>query len=186
MVPKREVGRLTTLLRALNPEARIHVTKESRVAPKEVVGTGRFSMERAARAAGWIKVGSPYIFQQLHQYEYSHVHTYAEMPWQICAGAALHAGLLACITLICLLRPVGCMCPALAAEACAQGMGAAQTLQEGEVVTPETEEYGIASFVYRARRPFHPGRLHAFVAALFTLQQPDYAEALASDEGGHV
>jgi G3E family GTPase len=32
-----------------------------------------------------------------------------------------------------------------------------------DVLSPETEEYGVGHFVYRRDRPFHPGRLLAFV-----------------------
>ncbi|BDA42376.1 probable metal chaperone YciC at N-terminal half [Coccomyxa sp. Obi] len=112
LVPESDLKRLKALLRCLNTEAEIVVTKESRVDPGAVLGTRRFSLEKAARAAGWLK-----------------------------------------------------------------------TLQEGETVKPETEEYGIGSFVYRARRPFHPERLHAFITSHLLLQEPDWSDALASEDG---
>ncbi|MFE9274814.1 GTP-binding protein [Paenibacillus glucanolyticus] len=47
-------------------------------------------------------------------------------------------------------------------EKASQSPGWIQELQKEEHV-PETDEYGISSFVYRRRRPFHPERLAEFM-----------------------
>ncbi|GAB6931249.1 zinc metallochaperone ZinU [Paenibacillus sp. JCM 10914] len=48
-------------------------------------------------------------------------------------------------------------------EKASQAPGWIQELQREEHV-PETDEYGISSFVYRRRRPFHPERLAEFLS----------------------
>lgn len=90
LVDEGERERLLSILRGLNPRARIEPAEFGRVALSRVLDTGLFDFEEAARAPGWL--------QQLR---------------------GTHR--------------------------------------------PETDEYGIGSFVYRARRPFHPTRFLAFV-----------------------
>ncbi|MBY5924076.1 MULTISPECIES: zinc metallochaperone GTPase ZigA [unclassified Halomonas] len=85
LLSQTELEELTSVLRALNPEAELLPIAHGKVSLNKVLDTGRFSFERAQQAPGWLKE----------------------------------------------LR--------------------------GEHV-PETEEYGISSFAYHARRPFHPQR----------------------------
>ena len=85
LVGETQLRQLEGILRALNPRARQVISRFGRVPLGEIIETGRFDLEAAKAAPGWM----------------------AEL--------------------------------------------------RGEH-TPETEEYGISSFVYRARRPFHPER----------------------------
>lgn len=90
LVSPEELGRLTALLATFNPEAEILVAEHGRVPLGQILGTGRFDLERAQEAAGW---------------------------QQALAGGQL----------------------------------------------PESEEYGVTSFVWRARCPVHPARFKALI-----------------------
>eukprot|EP00043_Microstomoeca_roanoka_P008463 m.81487 g.81487 ORF g.81487 m.81487 type:complete len:476 (-) comp14251_c0_seq1:215-1642(-) len=47
---------------------------------------------------------------------------------------------------------------------------------------PETEEYGVSSFVYRRKRPFHPQRLYDLMTSAFILQEFETVEKDNMDE----
>lgn len=90
LVSDDTAGLLEAAIRKLNPEAKIIRSHFGKVDTKEIMGTGLFSFEKAASAAGWIR-----------ELENEHI--------------------------------------------------------------PETEEYGISSFVFRSQRPFHPQRWYRYL-----------------------
>lgn len=53
---------LEAVVRQLNPAARVMRTVSSDVGLAEVMGTGEFDLDEASQAAGWVKVGGPFVF----------------------------------------------------------------------------------------------------------------------------
>lgn len=90
LVDKEELQQVISVIKGLNPTAKLHITDYSKVELKEILNTGLFDYDEASRSPLWVK--------ELN----------------------------------------------------------------GEHI-PETEAYGINSFVYKARKPFHPKRFYEFL-----------------------
>ncbi|PWZ02519.1 cobW-domain-containing protein [Testicularia cyperi] len=69
-------------------------------------------------------------------------------------------------------------------EKAALGAGWLQSLSEE--IKPETEEYGIGSFVYRARRPFDAARLWKTIREVFVVIQSEFIDDGEDDEDDDV
>jgi G3E family GTPase len=96
LVPAERLAELIAMLQKLNQGAKIIYTKFGKVAPVEILNTGRFDYEIASTSAGWIR-----------------------------------------------------------------------ELMNLGAHTPETEEYGFSSFVFRDKRPFHPQRFWKYLSEDF-------------------
>lgn len=58
---------------------------------------------------------------------------------------------------------------------------AARPLAPGAAPRDSNFEDAVSSFVYTAHRPFHPARLHAFIAANFNLHERDWSDDLTQN-----
>ena len=57
-------------------------------------------------------------------------------------------------------------------EEASHAAGWLQSLSNHQALASERDEYDIFSFIYRARRPFHPCRLHQWLKTMFYVHDP--------------
>jgi G3E family GTPase len=153
---------LQAVLSALNPTAKLITTTNSTVEPSEVLQTGLWSVDKAQGSAAWVQLmrqnpaDSTPLQQQQGQGQAQQQHQHSH---DCCStGTCDHSN------------------TAAVAAAAAAGPG---TITASAVRS--TDAYGVTHFVYRARWPFHPGRLHDFMVSFFVLQEPDWEKLLQAE-----
>lgn len=109
LVDTATLTKIKSLVKSLNPSAKVLTSIRSKVDLKEILNTRRFSFEKAMMGAGWL-----------------------------------------------------------------------QSLRE--VQAPETEEYGIGTMVYRARRPFAPLRLWEVIRSRLVVIQDSWVDSFKLSE----
>jgi G3E family GTPase len=170
------VPQLVELLQALNPGAQVLPCCNSQVELGQVLGTGLFSFEEASQAAGWVQAmnGKP----PRHTSRWgSGAGAEAHRAPRRGGGLALQRAVAAGLRSAWQGGAAGQRATGRSAHRCAL-LGAADTPPCG------ARRFGISNFVYRQRRPFHPGRLHSLLQEHFVVQQPDWSRAMAEEGQG--
>lgn len=111
LVSAETVKMAENIIKMLNPSAEILKSTYSKIPLEKILDTGKFSMESAEKAAGWLN-----------------------------------------------------------------------SLNEESPHVPETLEYGIGSFIYRARRPFHPERLFDLLEKYYLIIEYGQTEISEDDD----
>lgn len=157
-------GFLQAVLSALNPGAKLITTTNSVVEPHQVLRTGLWSAEKAQGSAAWVQLLRSDPISNLGQ---ASGHDLAAAA----AAAGPSAGSVSDHHHDHHHHDDGsCCCPDHAQQ---QQSAAAAAVRS-------TSAYGVSHFVYRARWPFHPKRIHEFIVNYFVLQEPDW-EVLMGD-----
>ncbi|CAN0076033.1 unnamed protein product [Scytosiphon promiscuus] len=178
-----DMATLEALVRRLNPAARIVRTVSSDVGLSEVLGTGEFDLDEASQAAGWLQA----LNDEEPETPAAHSHTCGKkadddddgadgqgVPDGDCPGCSACAddrgpehvaeekgcGDDAC-------RDPGCCPPGEDDHGDHDHhhvhSGSGGTAAAAASSSRPAETFGIGSFTFRARRPFHPERLMGFV-----------------------
>ncbi|CAB9526462.1 COBW domain-containing protein DDB_G0274527 [Seminavis robusta] len=111
LVAPKKLEIAKTLIRALNPKARVITGCFGKIDPTEILNTHLFNMKDASESPGWL--------------------------------VSLEDGV---------------------------------TASQGEA-----DEYGVSSFVYRCRKPFHPKRIHGFLQQLFCFVEDWNSDTFSQD-----